>query len=154
MTFTDQARALLQRLEGCRLQAYVDQAGVWTIGYGHTGADVLPGLVWSQEQADLQLGQDLQRFISGVGKLVGYAAINDNQFSALVILAFNIGLASFAASSALRRVVIGALEDVPGAISMWNKIHDQRTGQLVVDAGLVYRRAAEVQLWNTPVGVT
>ena len=37
MRFSESARALLKRLEGCRLVSYQDQAGIWTIGYGHTG---------------------------------------------------------------------------------------------------------------------
>ena len=35
---------LIKKFEGCRLTAYADVAGVWTIGYGHTGKDVVPGL--------------------------------------------------------------------------------------------------------------
>lgn len=38
--------------EGCRLTAYQDGGGVWTIGWGHTGPDILEGLVWPQDKAD------------------------------------------------------------------------------------------------------
>ena len=38
--------------EGCRLTAYQDTLGIWTIGYGHTGPEVCEGLVWTQDQAD------------------------------------------------------------------------------------------------------
>ena len=36
---------LLTRFEECELTAYDDGGGVWTIGYGHTGDDVYPGLM-------------------------------------------------------------------------------------------------------------
>ena len=38
---------LIKRFEGCRLKAYPDpgsRGAPWTIGYGHTGAEVVPGL--------------------------------------------------------------------------------------------------------------
>jgi len=142
--------ALLKKLEGCKLTAYVDQAGVWTIGYGHTGHEVVPGLSWTQQHADDALNADIGRFAAGVTPLVP-PNLDDNQFSALVIFAFNIGLASFAGSTARRLVNEGQLSGVPAAMEMWNKIHDPATGQLVVNPGLQNRRLAEVQLWNTPV---
>lgn len=149
MRFTDQAKALLEQLEGCRLTAYQDQAGIWTIGYGHTGADVRPGLTWTPSQADAALAEDLQRFVLGVQAMVT-EPLNDNQFSALVIFAYNVGLMALRGSTALRLVRMGQLAGVPDALKLWNKIHD-RSGVPVVDAGLVKRRAAECALWNTPV---
>lgn len=148
MTFTPAARSLLQRLEGCRLTAYRDQAGVLTIGYGHTGPDVRPGLVWTQAQADAQLDNDVQRFILGVQSMLGGEPLTDNQFSALVIFAFNVGLTALHGSTALRCVKLGQLAQVPAALMLWNKIHDA-SGVPVVDAGLVKRREAECNLWRT-----
>ncbi len=148
-TFSDAGLALLKRVEGCRLTAYPDQAGVWTIGYGHTGAEVVPGLSWSQQHADDALADDVDNFSSGVAGLVP-ATLNDNQFSALVIFAYNIGLAAFAASTAHRLAASGDLSGVPAAMMLWDKIHDGQTGQLVVNAGLQKRRQAEIDLWNTP----
>ena len=148
MPFTESARALLRRLEGCRLAAYQDQAGVWTIGYGHT-VGVKPVDVWTQEQADAALDVDLQRFTLGVQRLVAGLPLTDNRFSALVIFAYNVGLMALAGSSALRVLRAGNPDDVPDALARWNKIHD-RSGVPVVNAGLVARRAAEAQLWSTP----
>ena len=138
----------LKRLEGCRLTAYPDTAGVWTIGYGHTGHEVVPGLSWSQAHADEQLAQDVARFARGVdGACV---ALPQSKFDALVILAFNIGLAAFDASTALMLANAGQWGNVPAAMRRWNKIHDPHTGDLVVSAGLVKRREAEVALWEAP----
>ncbi len=52
---------LIKKYEGCRLDAYKCPAGVWTIGYGHTG-DVQPGQQITQAQADAILIVDLERF--------------------------------------------------------------------------------------------
>ena len=48
---------LIKRFEGCRLKAYQDSVGVWTIGYGHT-VGVLNGQVITQAQADIYLKTD------------------------------------------------------------------------------------------------
>ena len=51
--------ALIKSFEGCILKSYLDQGGVWTIGWGHTGDDVSEGLVWTQDQADAAFLSDL-----------------------------------------------------------------------------------------------
>jgi lysozyme len=147
-TFTTAGLNLLKSLEGLRLTAYPDQAGIWTIGYGHTGPEVVPSTVWTQDHADAALQSDINHFALGVAAYVP-ATLNDNQFSALVIFAYNIGLAAFAASSADRLTKSGDLGNVPAAMMLWDKIHDPQTHQLVVDPGLVKRRQAEINLWNT-----
>jgi GH24 family phage-related lysozyme (muramidase) len=52
--------ALMKSFEKCRLTAYLDSGKVWTIGWGHTGPEVVAGLVWSQLQADAQFLIDLR----------------------------------------------------------------------------------------------
>jgi lysozyme len=148
-TFNGAGLTLLEKAEGCRLTSYPDQAGIWTIGYGHTGPEVVPGLVWTQDHANQVLDEDVERFSSGVAKLVP-AALSDNQFSALVVFAYNIGLAAFAASTAHRLANTGPLSGVPDALLLWDKVHDPTTGELVVSNGLVKRRQMEIALWNTP----
>ena len=150
MQFSAAGLALVKQWEGCILSAYKDVAGVWTIGYGHTGADVEPGLVWTQAEADAALARELAQFGEGVRQLVGNAPLTDNQFSALTIFAFNIGLGGFRGSLALQRTKEGNLPEVPPAMALWNKIHDPHTGRMVVSRGLVNRRNAEIALWNTP----
>ena len=36
-TINHKGLELVKHFEGCSLSAYKDEAGVWTIGYGHTG---------------------------------------------------------------------------------------------------------------------
>jgi lysozyme len=150
MLFTDAARALLQRLEGCRLTAYRDRNRFWTIGFGHKSADVHEGLVWTQDQADAVFAQDLDRFVIGVDHCLANAPrpLSGNQFSALVVFAYNVGLIAFAGSTALRDVLNGHLELVPHELARWVHVHDA-SGVPVFDDILVARRAAEIQLWNT-----
>lgn len=57
MKTSDLLAALLHVFEGCRLEAYQDSGGVWTIGFGHT-AGVKRGDVCTVEQAEQWLGVD------------------------------------------------------------------------------------------------
>ena len=148
MTFTGSALALLKKLEGCRLDAYRDQAGIWTIGYGET-AHVSPGMSWTQEQADTIIAARAEEFANGVRALLHPPVpLNDNEFSALVIFAYNVGLHALGGSTVLRHINGGIYSSVPTDLAQWDKIH-LPDGRLVVDAGLQKRRAAEVALWNS-----
>jgi lysozyme len=65
---------LTERFEGLRLTAYQDQAGVWTIGYGHTGPDVYRGLCITQNEACVLLLRDIataERCVNGLGTACG-----------------------------------------------------------------------------------
>ncbi len=160
--FSEAGMSLLRQLEGLRLTAYDDATGHppepgdrvfgrLTIGYGHTGADVTSGLVWSLAEAERGLSRDVT---SVAGQLRGLleCRLSDNQFSALVCLAYNIGTAAVAGSSALRFVNDGRLESVPAHLQLWTKV--TLGGVLAVSPGLVGRRAAEVSLWLLPDGAT
>jgi lysozyme len=148
---------LLKKWEGCILHAYDDANeqpvnpgmpvhGTLTIGYGHTGSDVFPGLTWTQDQADHALQNDVAAVAAEITPLIT-AALSDNQFSAFVCLAFNIGAHAFAASSALHLANQKDFAAVPAHIMLWNKT--TINGRLVVSPGLQHRREAEVILWNT-----
>lgn len=132
--------ALIQHFEGCKLTAYKCPAGIWTIGYGSTGGHVKPGLTITQDQAEGLLRSDLRRFEAAVARLAPGA--NDNQFSALVSLAFNIGIANFEGSTLLRRHLAGDYEGATAQFARWNKSKGK------VLAGLVNRRAAEAKLYR------
>jgi hypothetical protein len=79
---------LLKQFEGCRLDAYQDTAGVWTIGYGHTDG-VVEGTSISQSEADAFLLADTEHASNAVMALVCDCHWNFNQFDAMVSLAFN-----------------------------------------------------------------
>lgn len=143
---SQQGLNLLKSLEGLKLKAYPDVGGVWTVGYGHTGDDVTSLSEFTDEKAaEAVLLQDVKKFEEGVDQLVK-VQLNANQFSALVIFAYNIGLAAFKNSQCLVNVNRGYEgEMVTHEISRWSKV-----GQTVIP-GLVNRRNKEIDLWKTPV---
>lgn len=125
MRMTEQGRKLLMEREGCRLTAYKDSVGVWTIGVGHTSGagppNVAKGLKITQERANIIFADDVAEFEDGVTLLLGDKPIAPHQFDAFVSLAFNIGLGAFASSTTLRRFLEGAHDHAAEAILLWNK---------------------------------
>lgn len=87
-------RKVLEYFEGRENEAYPDPAtggDPWTIGVGHIGPDVFKGLVWSDEQIDVQLELDLLRFEHDVTQLLKGHPVTQGQYDALVLFAFNLG---------------------------------------------------------------
>lgn len=137
--------ALIEKFEGCRLEAYPDPGtggDPWTIGYGATGPDIRKGLVWTQEQAEERLRADLARFDEGVTSLIGKARTTQNQFDACVSLSFNIGLGAFAKSTLLSRHRVGDYAGAALEFLKWNRANGR------VLNGLTRRRAAEAELYR------
>jgi len=134
---------LLTAFEGCELTAYDDGGGVWTIGYGHTGDDVFPGLTISQTQAEDLLIGDLEKFESYVEDAVE-VQINDNQFSALVCFCFNVGPGTegFGGSTLLKLLNDGDYQGAANQFPVWNKVNGEPW------PGLTRRRLAEQALFS------
>lgn len=143
-------RKLIEQFEGCELTAYRDVAGVWTIGYGHTTAAGLPivhpGMTITAAEADAILSSDLAAVETDVNHHVT-AAINQNQFDALVSFDYNTG--ALDRSNVLTSVNAGLFDQVASDLMMWD--HATVNGMLVVVAGLATRRKAEGDLFNAPV---
>lgn len=139
---------LIKRNEGLRLKAYYCAAKVLTIGYGHTGPDVYVGQVITETQAENLLKKDLTKFETGVLDVLGASAKNliQEEFDAMVSLAFNIGLAAFGRSSVAKHYKAGRKLSAANSFSMWNK------GGGKVLAGLVRRRAEEKALFLSAMG--
>lgn len=138
MIINDAGRQLIVDAEGLSLTAYRCPAGVWTIGYGHTG-DVKEHDRITVHQAEVIFEFDLKRFEEGVTELAPGA--NANQFSALVSLAFSIGLRALEASTLLKEFKAGRLNSAAEQFSRWVY------GNGRVLPGLVKRRAAERALF-------
>lgn len=131
--------ALIKQWEGLRLEAYRCDAGVWTIGYGHT-ASAYEGMKITLEQAERLLVQDLDVFENAVSRAVK-VDLSDNQFAALVSWAYNVGVGAMQKSSLIRKLNAGDYGSVPGELARWNKVKGK------VNRGLSNRRAAEIGLW-------
>lgn len=132
---------MIQNFEGLRLRAYIDAAGVLTIGYGHIGPDVKPNMVITKEEAADLLCRDLKRFEEGVQNALT-RAVNPNQFDALVSLAYNIGLGAFKKSTLLHLLNAGDEAGAAQQFERWTRVGRQ------VLKGLVKRRAAERALFE------
>lgn len=140
---------LIKKYEGCRLTAYQDVVGIWTIGYGTTAAADLgitpsKGLTITQDRAEDLLRQGVDKFAATVDALIT-TNVNSNEFGACVSLAYNIGTNAFAKSTVLRELNVGHKDKAVAAFRMWNKAGGE------VIKGLVNRREAEIELFLTPV---
>ena len=131
---------LIKQFEGLHLTPYLCPGRIWTIGYGHTRT-VRAGLVITQAQADTMLDEDLRLFERAVLRLVR-VPLSDNQFSALVCFAFNVGVGNLESSTLLKLLNRGWYEQVPAQLMRWNRANGEVYG------GLSRRRAAEGRLWN------
>lgn len=134
---------LIKHFEGCRLHAYPDPAtggAPFTIGYGHTGPEVLPFGEWSQAQAEMSLSRDLGKVEQQLLKCIA-TDINDNQFSACVSLVFNIGIGNFTNSTLLKKIDANDLTGAADEFLRWN----HAAGKVM--AGLTLRRTAERELF-------
>ena len=159
-TISDRGLNLLIEWEGERLEAYDDARpnvklapgdevlGTLTIGVGHTGSDVYIGQKISKEESRQILLTDLQKYEDAVYNSVR-VPLNDNQFDALVIFTFNVGIESFKNSTLLQLLNLGKYQEVPTQLARWNKT--TINGKTVVSQGLTNRRAKEIALWNTLV---
>ena len=141
-TYSEAGLALTRQFEGLHLTAYADQAGIWTIGYGHTGPGIHAGLAVSHEQAETLLAGDVARAATCVNRLVT-ASISQNQFDALVDFAFNLGPAGLASSTLLRNVNAGDFASAAAQFLLWDHICG------VIIPGLLRRREAEAKLFSS-----
>lgn len=131
---------LTERFEGCRLVAYQDQVGVWTIGYGHTHG-VSEGLVITQPIAESWLLADTANAEDDVNKFVR-VPLTQGQFDALVDFAFNLGCGALNNSTLLKDLNAGDKAAAAAEFEKW----DHAGGKVV--AGLLRRRQAEADEFN------
>lgn len=142
LNYSKSGLALTEGFEGLRLQAYQDSVGVWTIGYGHTGG-VYPGMAISQLQAEQFLLADVQSAVHCVNQAVN-VVLQQSEFDALVDFVFNVGGGNFVSSTLLRDLNAHNFTGAAQQFLVWNKAGGQ------VLAGLMRRRAAESQVFQTP----
>jgi lysozyme len=135
---------LIKTYEGCKLDAYQDVKGIWTIGYGHIRG-VVPGMHLTSAQAEEVLKDDLRGTEAAVSACIGNAATTSDQFSAMVSLCFNIGSGNFRQSSVLAQHLAGHFQQAADAFLLWNKARID--GVLTEVKGLTNRRTSERDLY-------
>lgn len=145
MRVNEAGRDLIAEFEGQRLTAYRCPAGVWTIGIGSTQPPVTPGMQITVDEMWQRFDHDIAVFETGVLAALAGAPTTQNEFNAMVSLAFNIGLGGFRTSSVLRAHKAGNTSAAANAFSLWNKATVD--GRLVEVPGLTRRRAAEAALY-------
>jgi lysozyme len=137
---------LLMVSEGCRLAAYPDPGTggePYTIGWGHCGPEVVPGLRITQAEADRLLLEDLARFEKAVDGLVR-VPLSGNEFSSLCVFVYNIGIDAFKRSTLLKVLNAGDRVGCARQFLLWTKANGR------VMPGLVMRRQAESLLFRRP----
>ena len=128
---------LIKKYEGCRLTSYICPAGVLTIGYGHTGKDVKPNQTITKKKAISLLKKDLARFERHVQSYNYIYEWTDNEFSALVAFAYNIGSIDQLTAYGTR-----TRSQIRTAMLKYVKANGKTL------QGLVKRRKAELKLFN------
>lgn len=140
MVTSPAGRAAITQREGNVLTAYRDSVGILTIGVGHTTAagapTVAPGMRITPAESDLILSRDLAKFETAVLAAVK-VPISQNEFDALVSLAFNIGGGAFAKSTLVRKLNEGDKAGAAEQFLVWNKAGGK------VLKGLTKRRESE-----------
>lgn len=136
---------LIKESEGLYLEAYLCPAKVWTIGYG-TIKGVSPGMKITEQEAERLLLEEVTSFEEKVDKELSHVELNENQFSALVSICYNCGLAPIVVGKTIRRNLDkGDYQGAADGFLLWTK------GGGKVLPGLVKRRNKERDLFLTPV---
>jgi lysozyme len=162
MKMSDRAIAIVKKLEGYhrelkddsgRCTAYQEtfkdkrtgrtHVDIPTIGWGCTDG-VQMGMVWTREEAEAALRRELEKFEAGVLRLTT-VPLNQNEFDALCLLTYNIGLGNFKSSTLLKKLNKGDRKGAAKQFLVWNK-----AGGIVL-AGLVSRRSREMALFLEPI---
>lgn len=139
---------IIKRWEGFRADAYLDSAGVWTVGYGTTsragvGLEVGPHTRVTEAEAEVYLRRAVEKFADRIRPEIT-TPMNENEWAAFLSLAYNIGPGAFVESTALRRFNDGDKGGAAEAMLWWNKV-----GTRFVQ-GLAKRRQDEMRLFYKP----
>src|SRR3990167_8073967 len=158
MKLSDKGKRLLMEWEGFKAEIYKDSVGLDTIGVGHllTHDEINLGEIVLEDEQAVKfedgltedqvlslLARDVRKFERVIQDV--RVGLKQNEFDALVIFAFNVGVHEFVRSTLLEELNAGAYENVPRELRRWN-----RAGGLVVK-GLSNRREKEIALWNDAI---
>jgi lysozyme len=136
---------IIKKFEGCKLASYKCQAGIYTIGYGSTfyenGSKVNSGDSISQQRAESLLLTTVTKFASEVNKIVK-SNVNNNQRSALISFAFNLGVGALKKSTLLKLVNANPNDpQIAHEFMKWVNAGGKPSN------GLINRRRAELHLY-------
>lgn len=141
------ALELIKKHEGLRLRSYLDQAGKWTIGWGHTGDDIGQGMIIGLADAIRYLAEDLHFVEYALTRMIVHE-IKQQEFDACCSLAFNIGTEAFRRSTLLKFLNFGESKKAAEEFLRWCKV-TLPNGKKISVPGLTNRRAAEREYFLT-----
>ena len=141
LRINDAGLQIIEESEGLRLEAY-SARGRWYIGYGHSRT-AQAGMTITEAEAERLLREDVRASENAIKSMVK-VPMNENQFSAMVSLAYNLGSGGFSRSTVLERINKG---DYAGAADAF--LNHNRAGG-VPNEHLTQRREKERTLFLTP----
>lgn len=145
---SDKGIEFIKSWEKFRNKAYLDQAKIWTIGYGTTryfnGNSIKKEDIITKDDATIYLLSECDGIVSKLNLWLKYST-NQNKFDALVSLAYNIGTQGFKTSTLLRELNKDN-EIIENYFTRWNKI--TLDGNLIPSSGLTRRRISEWKLFS------
>lgn len=127
---------------------YRDQAGIWTIGYGHKIESGESFTSLTEQQASALLARDVATAEDAVNASVR-VGLSQHQFDALVSFVFNVGTGAFRRSTLLKKINAG---DSTAAAEFTRWVYVTKGGKKVQSAGLLNRRQSEVAMFNGAMG--
>lgn len=133
--------------EGFRHKAYLDSVGIPTIGYGDTavfGVPVKLGETITKEVAEESLKDDVGSFEAAVNAAIKVPT-TQNEFDALVCIAYNIGIVGMKGSTFMRKHNAGDKKGCAEAMKLWCK--GTIKGKKVTIQGLLNRRILEGDIY-------
>lgn len=159
MSLSQRGVDLIAEFEGFRSAPYLDSVGVPTIGYGNTyylndGGSRTPVTLQDAAISKAQAHNLKQQVINAdfapavnlmFADEIAKGAISQNQFDALVSLAYNIGVRGLKGSSVYRHIKSGNVTAAADAFMKWNK--GRVNGRLTPIKGLTRRRQKERELF-------
>ncbi len=138
LTLTEQFEGYARELPNGDCTSYWDRiGGVWTCGFGTTGADIREGLIWTREQAIERLQRDWLRTQQGVLKSSPILAKFPNRLDAVTDFAYNVGTSRYTGSSMRSYIDRQDWTSAANEFPKWNLSRGK------VIPGLVRRRVAE-----------
>jgi lysozyme len=146
MKLNNSGYLLITEFEGFSAKPYLCSAKIPTIGFGNTYyPDGKRVSMLDKEITKIQAFEMFKyiadRFANRVSKLVT-SPLNQNQFNALVSLAYNIGITAFINSTLLKKVNVNHNDkSIELEFKKWNKVNKKEV------AGLTRRRNYEANIY-------
>lgn len=130
---------LIGNAESCRTNPYMCPANVLTVGIGST-TNVKLGKTYTHEEIAAMWGSDMKAAEKCVNLYANGRKMNDNKFSAVSSLTFNIGCGNLQTSTLARYANRQQWGEMCGQLNRWVYANGKKLN------GLVKRRADEYKL--------